>query len=430
MFTFLLAIYCLVFACLAWKNIRLAIGLFIISLPAYLIRFNVGPLPTTLLECSFFIIFLVWLIKYLKIDWPIVKNYFNNNKLLSFSVIGLLFFSFLSIFISGSSTFDCTKISPGSGILASLGLWRAYFLEPIIFFIILLGHQKTTNSFFLTVSLLFSTASIIFVGFVQKFSNFTYLTPALADHAGGRITSFFTSPNAIGLYLLPILFLSLMLFKNTNRKTIKYLYASYFILALIILALTKSVGAFIGLNAGLLSLLWLLKYKKIVIIIILFGALLLPAPPSQILFSSKSASSHNRFLLWGFTANYLSQSPKNFIFGAGIRNFYCKIQAPLFDPAKIEPNLYPHNIFLNFWTETGVFGLVSFISIYYLLIAAAYSIYKNQNKILGASLIAALIAIAFHGLIDVPYFKNDLALLFWIIAAIILLNITEGQVKN
>lgn len=428
MVALLLTIYSLFLAYLAWKNFRFAVGLLIISLPTYLIRFNLGPFPTTLLECSFFILLLVWLIRYLKTDFPNIRDCFKNNKLLFFSIIGLLSFSFLSIFINGASALDCSKISPGSGPIASLGLWRAYFLEPIIFFTILLGRQKTFNPYFLAASLLLSTASIILVGFVQKLSNFTYFTPALADHAGGRITSLFTSPNTVGLYLLPILFLSLILLNNTDNKPIKYLYIFYFALTLAALALTKSVGAFIGLAVGLLSLLWLLKYKKLVIIAILLGGIFLSSTSSPIIFSSRSA--YNRFLLWGFTGDYLTQSPKNFILGAGLRNFYCKIQAPLFDPEKIEPHLYPHNIFLNFWTETGLLGMLAFGGIFYSLLTISYSLYKNQDKILGVSLIAALTILVVHGLIDVPYFKNDLAMLFWIIAAIIILNINKGQVKN
>lgn len=420
MLLLLLAIYCLLFAGLVWKNFRLALGFFVISLPTYLIRFNIGPLPTTLLECSFFIILLVWLVKYLKTDWPIIRDYFNHNKPLFFSIIGLLFFSFLSTFINGAAALDCAKISPGSGVIASLGIWRAYFLEPIIFFIVLLGRQKTISSRFLAAALLLSTVSIIFIGLIQKFANFAAATPALADQAGGRVTSLFTSPNAVGLYLLPILFLSLTLSKKTNNKIGKYLCLFYFILTLAFLTLTRSAGTFIGLAAGALVFLWLLKYKKTAVAAILLGGIFLSSALAPIIFESRSA--YNRFLLWGFTGNYLSQSPKNLIFGAGLRNFYCKVQAPLFDPEKIEPHLYPHNIFLNFWSETGLFGMISFASIYYFLFAISYFSYRNQDKILGAGLLAALTALFVHGLVDVPYFKNDLAMLFWILAAAVYLK--------
>jgi hypothetical protein len=38
---------------------------------------------------------------------------------------------------------------------------------------------------------------------------------------------------------------------------------------------------------------------------------------------------------------------------------------------------------------------------------------------LKLGIMAAMITIIIHGLVDVPYFKNDLAILFWIIMALI-----------
>jgi len=64
MILIILTIYFLLFSFFAYKNFRLGVGLFIIALPTYLIRFSIGPLPTTILELSFGALFLIWLIKY------------------------------------------------------------------------------------------------------------------------------------------------------------------------------------------------------------------------------------------------------------------------------------------------------------------------------------------------------------------------------
>ena len=47
---------------------------------------------------------------------------------------------------------------------------------------------------------------------------------------------------------------------------------------------------------------------------------------------------------------------------------------------------------------------------------AADSPWARKLEILGA--MASMAALLVHGLVDVPYFKNDLALLFWIIYAL------------
>lgn len=40
-----------------------------------------------------------------------------------------------------------------------------------------------------------------------------------------------------------------------------------------------------------------------------------------------------------------------------------------------------------------------------------------MNKYLNIGLISAMIVIIVHGLVDVPYFKNDLAVMFWLFLA-------------
>jgi len=77
---YLVLAFFLLFVFLAFRNFRLSLGLFIIGLPAYLLRVSIGPLPGTVLELFFWAIFLVWLAKYAKSDWQnlkqIIKKYF------------------------------------------------------------------------------------------------------------------------------------------------------------------------------------------------------------------------------------------------------------------------------------------------------------------------------------------------------------------
>jgi hypothetical protein len=64
---------------------------------------------------------------------------------------------------------------------------------------------------------------------------------------------------------------------------------------------------------------------------------------------------------------------------------------------------------LNFWLETGLLGLVCFA----LLIFFSMKNYARKPSAikLGASLF--LISVIVHGMVDAPYFKNDLSVLFW-----------------
>lgn len=44
----------------------------------------------------------------------------------------------------------------------------------------------------------------------------------------------------------------------------------------------------------------------------------------------------------------------------------------------------------------------------------------NKERILTLASTCAMIALLVYGLVDVPYFKNDLAILFWIIVGIVI----------
>ena len=96
----------------------------------------------------------------------------------------------------------------------------------------------------------------------------------------------------------------------------------------------------------------------------------------------------------------------------------------------LEIYLYPHNIFLNFWSELGLAGMLLFVWIIGKFLMLDFRLlisdYKNKSLILG--LTGAMIVIVVHGLVDAPYFKNDLAVLFWLLIG--MLGVLNLELKN
>ena len=78
--------------------------------------------------------------------------------------------------------------------------------------------------------------------------------------------------------------------------------------------------------------------------------------------------------------------------------------------------LHPHNIFLAFWLNMGLAGLIAFV---WLCGKALLWLTEEDTK---ERPLAALmvVVILVHGLFDTPYFKNDLAFQFWLLMAILL----------
>ena len=108
------------------------------------------------------------------------------------------------------------------------------------------------------------------------------------------------------------------------------------------------------------------------------------------------------------------------IFGAGLAGYQTAIE-PYHRAKYLEIFLYPHTLVLNFWSEMGIAGLGAFFWILVVFFRAARKTFLSEEwegSALAAGALAAMTALFVHGLVDVPYFKNDLAVLFWILCAL------------
>jgi O-antigen ligase len=84
--------------------------------------------------------------------------------------------------------------------------------------------------------------------------------------------------------------------------------------------------------------------------------------------------------------------------------------------------IYPHNIVLNFWVETGLLGLLSMAWIIGTALAVGWSGWHRAAagwRPYELGVLLAMVAVVSHGMVDVPYFKNDLSLEFWALIGIL-----------
>ncbi len=419
MLYFLAVMYFLFFFFLAWKNFRFAIVLFIVFLPAYLIRFQLGPLPSTVLELSFGGLSLVWLAKYSWYDFANIVAMAKKHK--------LFFIAFSLFFVS-----SVVSVAISDLLILSLGVWRAYFLEPMVFFLILMGRKNEIKETDLISGLAFSTLSISVYAIVQKFTGWGIATQEWTNEITRRVTAFYTSPNAVGLYLAPVVMILLcIIYKMREKRNKNFWLASVVVfLSLMAIFFTKSQGTWIGLGAGMLVFLFFIDFKKIAVAIAILGiifSLTVPFLRQAVLFQDQAGQ--NRLRLLGYTEIFLTKSPQNFILGTGLGEFFRKVQKPYYNDKIMERLIFPHSIFINFWTEIGLLGMLA------LVVILGHTFYlsgkiRKWDKIMGAGLLGMLTVIVAHGLVDVPYFKNDLAFLFWILVAVVLImyeNIYQSQ---
>ena len=417
-----IAIFVLFFF-LAYKNTLLALSATAALLPSYLLRFEVFGLPSTILEVMIWAVVLGWATKQLSLRGAERRGNLNllKTRLAKIKYPLILFFlaSIISIFISPDK-------------FAAMGVWRAYFLESVLFFFLILAVVKNKDDFKkvifgLSISALY--LSLYAIG--QRFFGLPIPAPWQEEL---RVTSLFPYPNAVGLFLAPIAILMIGLLIETFKKKSLTTYYLLLTATLSLMAITfaKSDGAIMALLAiGFLLMLANIFIRKkiradfilIILVLVAAGLLFNMLAPVKDKILLRDWSGFVRLTIWGETWNMLKD---NFIFGAGLNGYQTAILPYHESRGWMEVYLYPHNIILNFWSELGLLGLAGFVWLLERFGKMCYKLLLAANKILSSdrhaktyaiTAIAAMAVLLIHGLVDVPYFKNDLSILFWIIYA-------------
>ncbi len=474
MFYFIL--FFIFFAVLSWRRLDWALMLLLAALPAYVLRFNVFGLPSTILEGMILIYFAAWFLKYTnfkkfirgKYRW---KDFLENRKKRIFYPFGMeiIFLLMISLTAAGVAGFS----------LSALGIWKAYFFEPVLLYILLLnvfgkisicgrgaeGGESFCGVYKIIFSLAVGALAVSLYAIFQKITGQGISNYLWAASETRRVVSFFGYPNAVGLYLAPIamIFFGDVLAKIKEKRNI-FLIATIsltIILSLLAVYFAKSEGALVGLLAAFVVFGLLAGRKSffatLAILAVAVVGIFSYAPTRDYALKKitlKDFSGQVRRAQWSETWEMLKDDNR-WLFGAGLANYQTAI-APYHvegifyddgtDPEfhrhvvwndeykkqvwrPVEIYLYPHNIILNFWSELGLAGLLLFIWIigkfFFIGISnlkfQSSSFPSSKERFLTIGIICSMVVILVHGLVDVPYFKNDLACIFWVLIVLTVL---------
>ena len=415
---------------LSWYNLKLSLSFLFGLLPTYLLRFKIGPLPLTILEELILIAALVWLIKAWPRPW---KNIIHRPKNwrphpFAWETVVVLIIAWIAVAISSYS-------------LPALGIWKAYFIEPILLFVIVLNVWQKPQDIVNT--LLFLAGSVVLISLLAGYQYFTgqlIFNSEWASVAGRRATSFFGYPNAIGLFVAPtsLVLLGCLIYSLKERS--KFFTWSHILLVVSIilgwlsLCWAHSEGAMVGLVVATIVMIFFTGHSGKIVSVILTLSLVvvtLVNPGVYRKFSLADKSGQIRRAQWQETWEMLKDG--RLFTGAGLANYQSSVKPyhktgiwlRLIDNQEklvwqpVEIYLYPHNIILNFWSELGLLGMIIFMWLWFKSLFincrnfCGYHL-KNNLAWLNWGLFGAWLAAFIHGLVDVPYFKNDLAVLFWL----------------
>ncbi len=388
----------------------------IISLPLYILRFSVPfvNVPSTALELLILITFFLT-----------VANFYRDGRSSKLKTpFDLLIFLFLAnalleVFFSGD-------------LRGGRGVFKAYFLEPVMFFYSLVYVYSRTKSYrHIIYSLIVTATWLSILAILQKLTHSFSLAPY--EVALGRIPALYNSANSLALFLGPVIFITLSLYLLKKRKT-RWFFLFLVGLFSLVMVWTKSRGGLIAETVTLIIFLcavfsyWFRKLRRLWLIITIILLISLALFFSQLILTYNSPtlsaeSVHSsedtlqiRYALWAGTVNLLKTHP---VLGAGLNGFKSLYQSGFKISPEEESLQYPHNIILNFWVETGFFGLLIFLALTFKALKCLIETgFRNYSPWLGIGLICALIYSLVHGMVDVPYFKNDLSVEFWVILAL------------
>ena len=115
-------------------------------------------------------------------------------------------------------------------------------------------------------------------------------------------------------------------------------------------------------------------------------------------------------MIWRSAIRIISD---NWIFGIGPGNFQEKyLEYQKYYPPYLEWAVpHPHNIFLTFWISGGGLALGGFLWLIFLYFQDILEIKKTDALRLVS--LGWMLYFLLHGMVDTTYFKNDLAVLFW-----------------
>lgn len=400
----------------------------ILFIPLYSIHFSLFKIPFNVWEILVLIAVITWIL-----DFCFKKESRKNNlEKISFLLkkFGIAFLLlaiglFLSLFKS-------------ENYLISWGIIKGWFFFP--FLLGILVFLKTYDRRDIENFIKFLFFSISAVAVIALF----YLLAGKLTY-DKRLTAFYFSPNYLAMYLSPGLIIGLFnlwklasVFQEEQKlknRSLFFIYQFLFriknwpliignFLLIIILYFTYSYAAWITTLVILsgLYLIFSVNKKKFVFFLgtlLVIGNLLFvfqyknPKFQSLANFDERSSLA-SRIMIWQSAIKILKD---NWLLGIGPGTFQKKYtEYQKFFPPYLEWSApQPHNIYLAFWLQSGLLGLLGFLLLVFSWLKNIANLKSYEEKILIAPLAGVMFYFLIHGLADTPYWKNDLAAIFWLI---------------
>jgi O-antigen ligase len=372
--------------------------------PFFVVRWHIAFYPTTLLEAAIIITLALFAYE----SW-------RARAIPSWR--GPLLLPTLVLLLAGA-----ISVLDAPSRLAALGIYRAYFIEPVAFALALVTAIRSARHAHAILIGLCAGASVLAA--VNAVTVLIAIKSYAFNVAASPPVSIYTAANAVALYLVPLIAVAAAVAvhgKDLDRR-LRIAYAALVALAGVTTLLTFSRGGWLALAAVAVGLAishqrrWLLLGGLAIAAVVVA---LIPAIHQRIALEFQITGTSQlggRVALWKVSLKMLES---HWLLGAGIAGYAQRVS--IHDLPYQIAQIYPHNIVLDFWSETGLLGAIAFIALVVVAIAVAWKGWRSappEWRPIQLGVLLALAAIAVHGMVDNPYWKNDLAFEFWTLVAL------------
>ncbi len=387
------------------RLVKFIVSVLPLFFPLYVVRFSLGGIPFSLPEVMIYLALAIYLfyLVFRKHEFLHIPRW---TFLMNIIVLGVCFWAF--VFLPREVVFEENVYQP---FLRGAGIWKEWIFAPMVYFFLMRqltsdeAMQSALRRSFLIGASLLSLHSILF-GEISF---------------DGRLLGHFSNPNYLALYLTPALWLALTKFYYGDR--FRNTEATIYVLIIgLAVFLTRSYTAWVALSATILIFIFTslrgARRWYFFLAAALFGGAILGYEIhsdkfAQLFEFTERSSTGVRLQIWQVAVGLWQSSPWT---GIGLGMFqleYWQHAWEILGQAPYEWNiLHTHNLYLQWLVETGVLGLAAFLVWLGL-------IFRNRSikRSLDPRFIMVLILI--QGLWDLPFWKNDLALVFFFVAGLI-----------
>lgn len=392
--------------------------------PFYLLRLTMGGIPTNLFE----VIVVTQVAAFLSaksLRWAL-RNLVKQVS--SLIIIAILLFV-------GAATIGVVVSSEPR---VSLGILKGWIIIPILYATLVASvlAAKRMPTLAVIYSLIYSGAG-------------TAALSLLLWNPPGRVAGIYDVPNSLAMWLAPLLVMAVWQVVTRSQEydfaTQGALYASVGLMVAALLA-TQSVTSIGAVIVALLlgAIRWLPSQSRrrllqrlavysllVLLLLTVTGRLAYFIQPLRDPTTHSSLSVRQQ--LWSVSLELLQKSP---VWGVGLGQFEPHYQTVLhhrFAQYNQESSLIgrppiaefvfrdPHNLLLSLWLNLGIAGLISFAALtaHVIYRGFRFTVATQQGALLG------VVTTVLLGLADTPYWKNDLAVLYWLLIAAALVSVTK-----